>query len=163
MPWRSWGSIRGAAEPELPDSVCPNGRHESPVGLSARLLPSWFCIAKTPERMPSHESPNRPSSTPALAPLKRWGGIVSGFARTYSRALGASRAEVIDAVDGPQAVDTLVVVNGHRGTDHSGAAPNRICSPDHPEHDGVDRVFIAATPSQLEAIAERVGADVRVS
>ncbi|MFP4229013.1 MAG: hypothetical protein ACLFTE_09320 [Salinivenus sp.] len=114
--------------------------------------------------MPS-PNPMRPrfhDEAPSAA-LKRWGGIITGFARTYSMALGASRAEVIDAVDGPQAVDTLVVVNGHRGTDHPGAATNRIRSDEHPEHDGVDRVFIATTPAQFEVLAERVRADVQVS
>ncbi len=97
------------------------------------------------------------------ASLTRWGGVIVGEARTYSHALNASRAEVVDAVDGPDAVETLVLVNGHRGTDHAGAATNRTRSAAHPDHDGVDRIVIATTPAQFEALAERVGADVQVS
>lgn len=94
--------------------------------------------------------------------LRRWGGIITGFARTYSNALNASRAAVIDAVDGTDAVDTVALVNGHRGTDHAGPAPNHIRSPDHPDCDGVDRVFIATTLQQFEALAAAVNAEVRV-
>ena len=97
------------------------------------------------------------------AQLTRWGGIIVGDAQTYSSALKASRAEVVDAVDGADAVETLVLVNGHRGTDHAGEATNRTRSAAHPEHEGVDRIFIATTPAQFEALAERVGADVQVS
>jgi hypothetical protein len=50
--------------------------------------------------------------------LKRRGGIISGGG-TFSRALRASRAEIIDAVGGG-AVGLLVLVNGNRGTDHAG-------------------------------------------
>jgi hypothetical protein len=95
--------------------------------------------------------------------LKRRGGIISGFAVTYSRALRASRAEIIDAVDGSGAVTPLVLVNGNRGTDHAGASTNRIRSDAHPEREGVDRVYLAVTPEQFEALAEAVGAEVRVS
>lgn len=94
--------------------------------------------------------------------LKRHGGVISGFAHTYSKALQASRAEIIDAVDGENAVDTLAFVNGNRGTDHAGASTNRIRSDDHPDHDGCDRVYIATTPEQFEALAAAVGADVTV-
>jgi hypothetical protein len=83
--------------------------------------------------------------------LKRRGGIICGFATTFSRALRASRAEIIDAV------------NGNRGTDHAGASTNRTQSEAHPECEGVDRVFLATTPEQFEALAAAVGAEVRVS
>lgn len=104
---------------------------------------------------------NESSSEPDR--LQRWGGIISGFAVTFSQALQASRAEIIDAVDGDGAVEPLVLVNGNRGTDHAGASTNRIHSDDHPECDGVDRVFLATTLDQFEALAEAVGAEVRVS
>ena len=106
-----------------------------------------------------------PFSAPSSSPdrLLRRGGIISGFAVTYSRALRASRAEIIDAVDGSGAVEPLVLVNGRRGTDHAGASTNRIRSDAHPECDGVDRVFLATTLDQFEALAEAVGAEVRVS
>ncbi len=94
--------------------------------------------------------------------LKRHGGIISGFAYTYSKALQASRAEIIDAVDGKNAVETLVLVNGNRGTDHAGGSTNRIQSDEHPEHEGCDRVYIATTPQQFEALAAAVGADATV-
>lgn len=94
--------------------------------------------------------------------LKKHGGIISGFAYTYSQALRASRAEIIDAVDGENAIETLVLVNGYRGTDHAGASTNRIRSTDHPEQTGCDRVYIATTPEQFEALAAAVGADVTV-
>lgn len=103
---------------------------------------------------------NCPSGSPGR--LKRWGGIITGFAQTYSRALQASRAEIIEAVDGDASLDTVALVNGHRGTDHAGNAPNRIRSDVHPDHDGVDRVFIAVTPEQFDALASRVGATVTV-
>ena len=95
--------------------------------------------------------------------LKRRGGIICGFATTFSRALRASRAEIIDAVDGGGAVTPLVLVNGNRGTDHAGASTNRTQSEAHPECEGVDRVFLATTPEQFEALAAAVGAEVRVS
>ncbi len=103
---------------------------------------------------PSSSEPDR---------LMRRGGIISGFAVTFSGALRASRAEIIDAVDGDGAVDPLVLVNGNRGTDHAGASTNRIRSDEHPEREGVDRVFLALTLNQFEALAEAVGAEVRVS
>ncbi len=95
--------------------------------------------------------------------LKRRGGIISGFAITYSRALWASRAEIIDAVEGDGPVDPLVLINGNRGTDHAGPSTNRIRSDAHPDCDGVDRVFLATTLDQFEALAGAVGAEVRVS
>lgn len=94
--------------------------------------------------------------------LKRHGGIISGFAYTYSKALQASRAEIIDAVDGKNAVETLVLVNGNRGTDHAGGSTNRIRSDEHPEYSGCNRVYIATTPQQFEALAAAVGADATV-
>lgn len=94
--------------------------------------------------------------------LQRLGGIISGFAYTYSRALQASRAEIIQAVDGSDAVDTVTLVNGHRGTDHAGSSTNRIQSDEYPDCEGVDRVFIAVTPEQLKTLAERVGAKVKI-
>jgi len=103
-----------------------------------------------------------PSSTEEPPSLKQWGGIITGFACTYSRALNASRAEVIDAVDGSGRVDTVALVNGRRGTDYAGESTNRIRSSEHPGCDGVDRVFIAVTPAQFEALAKAVGAQVRV-
>ncbi|MFB6232494.1 MAG: hypothetical protein ABEL04_15200 [Salinibacter sp.] len=105
--------------------------------------------------------PQPPSSGPP-GRLKRLGGVISGFAYTYSRALRASRAEIIEAVDGDGSVDTLVMVNGHRGTDHAGASTNRTRSNDHSDCDGVNRVFIAVTPEQFEALAARVGARVEI-
>ncbi len=95
--------------------------------------------------------------------LKRRGGIISGFAVTFSRALQASRAEIIDAVEGDGAVEPLVLVNGNRGTDHAGGSTNRIRSDAPPDCEGVDRVFLATTLDQFEALAEAVGAEVRVS
>ncbi len=94
--------------------------------------------------------------------LKRFGGMICGSAYIYSQALQASRAEIIRAVDGDDAVDTLVMVNGHRGTDHAGDSTNRIRSDEHPEYTGVDTVYIAVTPTQFQALAERVGATVTV-
>ncbi len=90
--------------------------------------------------------------------LKRLGGIITGFADTYSKALRASRAEIIEAIEGEGPVSPLVLVNGHRGTDHAGASTNRIRSDDHPECAGVDKVFIAVTPEQFETLAAQVGA-----
>ena len=107
-------------------------------------------------------SPSRQSSLKQLR-LKRRGGIISGFAYTFSRALRASRAEIIDAVDGTGGVEPLVLVNGNRGTDHAGASTNRIRSEERPNCTGIDRVFLALTPRQFEALGEAVNADVRVS
>ena len=94
--------------------------------------------------------------------LKRFGGIICGSAYVYSRALKASRAEIIQAVDGDNAVDTLVMVNGHRGTDHAGDSTNRIYSEEHPNCTGVDTIYIAVTPRQFQALAMRVGASVKI-
>jgi hypothetical protein len=106
-------------------------------------------------------------STPNSSPgptgcLKQFGGIICGSAYVYSRALEASRAEVIQAVDGEDAVDTLAMVNGHRGTDHAGDSTNRIRSNQHPDCTGVDTIYIAVTPRQFQALAARVGAKVEV-
>ena len=94
--------------------------------------------------------------------LKRPGGIICGSAYVYSQALRASRAEIIRAVDGDDAVDTLVTVNGHRGTDHAGDSTNRIRSNEHPDCNGVDTVYIAVTPGQFQSLAARVGATVEI-
>lgn len=104
-----------------------------------------------------------PQSQTSSSRLQRRGGIISGFASTFSGALQASRAEIIDAVDGEGGIDPLVLVNGHRGTDHAGASTNRIRSDEHPNCEGVDRVFLATTPEQFEALAEAVGAEVTLS
>lgn len=111
--------------------------------------------------MPRGPVSSSPSSSP---PRLKWhGGLILGFAVTFSRALRASRAEVIDAVDGEGDVEPLVLVNGNRGTDHAGASTNRIRADEHPDCEGVDRVFIATTPEQFEALGEAVGADVTVA
>lgn len=94
--------------------------------------------------------------------LKQLGGIICGSAYVYSQALKASRAEIIQAVDGDEGIDTLVMVNGHRGTDHAGGSTNRIQSDEHPECNGVDTVYIAVTPSQFQTLAARVGATVTI-
>ncbi|MBB4060158.1 hypothetical protein GGP80_000512 [Salinibacter ruber] len=65
-------------------------------------------------------------------------------------------------MDGDDAVDTLVMVNGHRGTDHAGGSTNRTRSDAHPGCTGVDTVYIGVTPSQLRALADRVGATVTI-
>ena len=106
-------------------------------------------------------SPQNQSSGPP-GRLKRLGGIICGSAYLYSQALQASRAEIIRAVDGDDAVDTLVMVNGHRGTDHAADSTNRIRSDEHPDCTGVDTVYIAVTPRQFKALAARVGATVTI-
>ena len=104
------------------------------------------------------------SMSSAEDPCLTWrGGIISGFAVTYSRVLRASRAEIIDAVEAAGPVEPLVLINGNRGTDHAGACTNRIRSDAHPECEGVDRVFLATTPEQFVALAEAVGAQRRGS
>ena len=105
-------------------------------------------------------SQNQSSGPPGR--LKRWGGIICGSAYVYSQALQASRAEIIQAVDGQDAVDTLVMVNGHRGTDHAGASTNRVRSDEHPECTGTDTIYIAVTLRQFQTLAARVGATVNV-
>ncbi|MCS3630300.1 hypothetical protein GGQ21_001326 [Salinibacter ruber] len=111
-----------------------------------------------------HDSAKGPENQSSGPPgrLKRFGGIICGSAYIYSRALKASRAEIIRAVDGDDAVDTLVMVNGHRGTDHAGGSTNRTRSDAHPGCTGVDTVYIGVTPSQLRALADRVGATVTI-
>jgi len=105
--------------------------------------------------------PHNQSSGPP-GRLNRFGGIICGSAYVYSQALKASRAEIIQAVDGDDAVDTLVMVNGHRGTDHTGDSTNRIRSDEHPDCTGADTVYIALTPRQFQALATRVGATVEI-
>ena len=111
---------------------------------------------------PESANGSESSSSGPLGRLKRYGGIICGPAYAYSRALKASRAEVIRAVDGEDAVETLVMVNGHRGTDHAGHSTNRIRSDAHPECAGTDTVYIGVTPSQFRALAEQVGATVTI-
>jgi hypothetical protein len=94
--------------------------------------------------------------------LKRLGGIICGMAYVYSQAFRASRAEIIQAVDGDDAVDTLVLVNGHRGTHHAGDSTNRIRPKEHPDCNGDDTVYIALPPVQFQSLAARVGATVKV-
>ncbi|WP_263792139.1 hypothetical protein [Salinibacter sp.] len=94
--------------------------------------------------------------------LRRYGGIVTGFAETFAAGLQVSRAEVIDAVDGDEPIETFMVINGNRGTDHPGRSINRIRSEEHPDRYGVDRVFVGVTLDQFERLGGEVGAEVRV-
>lgn len=91
--------------------------------------------------------------------LRTYGGFYTGMATTFAGALQTSREAIIEAVDGPGAIDTFISVNGNRGTDAPGGSINRIKSDEH-DLTGVDRVFIAVTREQFEALAERIGADV---
>ncbi|MCS4136913.1 hypothetical protein GGQ13_000317 [Salinibacter ruber] len=84
------------------------------------------------------------------------------MADTFARALRVERADVIEAVDGNEPLDTFSVINGNRGTDNPARSTNRIKSDEH-DRDGVDKVFIAVTEDQFECLGERVGADVSVS
>lgn len=88
--------------------------------------------------------------------LRTYGGLLTGWASTFAGALKVSREAVIEAVDGPDAIDTFISLNGNRGTDDPGGSTNRIRSDEH-DLSGVDRVFIAVTEEQFEALAERVG------
>ncbi len=94
--------------------------------------------------------------------LRTYGGFYTGMASTFAGALGVSREAIIESVDGPDAIDTFISVNGNRGTDAPGGSTNRIRSDEH-DLDGVDRVFIAVTKEQFEALAERVGADASIA
>lgn len=111
-----------------------------------------------------YESADDPADRSSGPPgrLKRFGGIICGSAYIYSQALKASRAEIIRAVDGEDAVETLMMVNGHRGTDHAGSSTNRTRSDEHPECTGVDTIYIGVTTSQLQVLAARVGATVTI-
>ena len=90
--------------------------------------------------------------------LKRYGGLVTGFARTFAGALDVDRETVVEAVDGP--VETFIHIDGNRGTDNPGGSTNRIESDDYPERTGTDRIFLAFTVDQFEALGEAIGADV---
>jgi hypothetical protein len=83
------------------------------------------------------------------------------MASTFAKALQVSREAVVEAVDGPGAIDTFICLNGNRGTDEPGGSTNRIKS-DRYDRTGVDRVFIAVTEEQFETLASRVGAEVSV-
>ena len=137
------------------------------VGTTANPAPSRSDV-KTEKMNPQSTMQNGSAIGPhdqSLGPpgrLKRLGGIICGSAYLYSQALQASRAEIIRAVDGDDAVDTLVMVNGHRGTDHAADSTNRIRSDEHPDCTGVDTVYIAVTPRQFKALAARVGATVKI-
>ena len=91
--------------------------------------------------------------------LKRYGGLITGFADTFAGAMEATRAEIIAAVDGDEPVETEIVVNGNRGTDNPGGSTNRIESEEH-DREAVDRVFICVTPEQLESLGDRLDARV---
>ena len=91
--------------------------------------------------------------------LKRYGGLITGFADTFAGAMEATRAEIIAAVDGDEPVETEIVVNGNRGTDNPGGSTNRIESEEH-DREAVDRVFLALTTEQFEALGDRLDARV---
>ncbi|MFB6248261.1 MAG: hypothetical protein ABEL97_06805 [Salinibacter sp.] len=93
--------------------------------------------------------------------LRAYGGYYTGMASTFAGALQTSREAVIEAVDGPDAIDTFISLNGNRGTDEPGGSTNRIESEEY-DRTGVDRVFIAVTEEQFEALADRVGAEVSI-
>ncbi len=93
--------------------------------------------------------------------LRTYGGFYTGMASTFAGALRVSREAVVEAVDGPDPIDTFISLNGNRGTDDPGGSTNRIKSDEH-DLTGVDRIFIAVTEEQFEALAERVGADVNL-
>jgi hypothetical protein len=93
--------------------------------------------------------------------LRAYGGLLTGWASTFAGALEVSRGAVVEAVDGPSAIDTFIALNGNRGTDAPGGSTNQIRSEEH-DQGGVDKVFIAVTEDQFEALAERVGAEVSV-
>lgn len=89
--------------------------------------------------------------------LRRYGGIVSGFARIYAAALDVTREAVLDAVAD---VETFIYIDGNEGTSNPGGSQNRIQSDEHPDRTGADRVFIALTLEQFEALGDAVGAEV---
>ena len=91
--------------------------------------------------------------------LRRYGGFITGFAETFAGALDATRAEIVDAVDGDEPVAAEIVINGNRGTDNPGGSTNRIGSEEH-DREGINRVFICVTPEQFEELGSRVGAAV---
>lgn len=91
--------------------------------------------------------------------LRRYGGILSGFAETYAGALDVTREAVLDAVAD---VETFIYIDGNEGTSNPGGSQNRIQSDEHPERTGTDQIYIAVTLEQFEALAEAVGAEVSV-
>jgi len=93
--------------------------------------------------------------------LKRYAGYITGYAETFAGALDTSREAILDAVDGPDPVETFMLVDGRRGTDNPGGSTNRIRSKEH-DREGVDHVFVGCTLSQFETLAHRVGATVSV-
>jgi hypothetical protein len=93
--------------------------------------------------------------------LNSYGGLITGFADTFARALRVERADVIDAVDRDDPVGVFTVINGNRGTDNPARSTNRIKSDEH-DRDGVDKVFIAVTSDQFERLGKRLGAEVSV-
>lgn len=93
--------------------------------------------------------------------LRAYGGYYTGMASTFAGALQTSREAIIEAVDGPDPIETFILTNGNRGSDSPGDSTNRIKSEDH-ERTGVDRVFVAVTEEQFEALADRVGAEVSI-
>jgi hypothetical protein len=93
--------------------------------------------------------------------LRTYGGFYTGMASTFAGALRVSREAIVEAVDGPDPIDTFISLNGNRGTDAPGGSTNRIKSDEH-DLTGVDRVFIAVTEEQFERLASRVGAEVRL-
>lgn len=90
--------------------------------------------------------------------LKRYGGLVTGMAKTFAGALEVSRAAILDAVNGP--IDPFIYIDGREGTANPGGSTNRIESDDYPERDGTDRIFLALRTDQLEQLGDTVGADV---
>lgn len=86
--------------------------------------------------------------------LKEYGGIYSGFARTFAGALEADRSAILDALSGP--IDTFVQIDGRQGTDHPGAATNRISSEEH-DQERVDHIFVALTAGQLRSLKSHLG------
>lgn len=95
--------------------------------------------------------------------LNSYGGLITGFADTFAGALGVDRSDVIEAVDGPDAVGVFTYIDGRRGTDNPARSTNRTRSKDYPDREGVDRVFVAVTKEQFERLGDRVGANVSVS
>ena len=88
--------------------------------------------------------------------LRRYGGLVTGMARTFGKALEVDRSAILDAVE---RVSTFIHIDGREGTENPGARTNRIESEEH-DREGVDRIFIALTTDQFEALGEALGADV---
>jgi hypothetical protein len=81
------------------------------------------------------------------------------MASTFAGALEVSREAVVEALGGPEPIETFISINGNQGTGAPGGSTNRITSEEH-DLTGVDRVFIAVTEEQFEALASRVGAEV---